>query len=632
MNQALDAALTTTTELLRESGEVVEEIQEDGVAAAVAGLAPLLRGKLLDHALNAVLAFKRPSARATALTALAQQLTGKRRHEVVEHALDAASTSVDAEQRISILRDGGGQIEGERARGLQALAPLLTGKLLERALNAAMAMEWYRADVLIDIAQQSTGKHRLKALKYALEAALALRAEARAFRLADLAPLLTGKLLEDTLDAALEVEDGLPRVQVLAVLVPRLPGEQRLGVLKRALNTSLTLRESQQASALYDLEPLLTGKLLKRALEAVLLMKQKKARLRRLVTEGAGPEIFALLAWMPPEISLLGEPFVGSLLGRALDIALTSCMNELRTGLLITMPPKLKEELLERAAALWERRASIGAIPTPLIKEYASELGKESIRLVPASYTASLAPYVSLIPPKVWQNMVKPAVPPLPREILKPALEALLVLKQEKARVKSPAAEDWWAEVLMDPLASSQQPKVQFYGLLEQTLDITLALWLDEQQARLLVDLTPQLKKELLRRALDAVPALRKKGRYRIRALTTEAPLFMGEPSAGEIEQILQSLEAEPALMEEFKRAVRQAEYLSQVVNQNPLLKLVRQAMVNALWKAKDWPRQNVFERRFIYNLLFSPPMLSSETLGTIASDIIEICEEWQWL
>jgi hypothetical protein len=314
--------------------EVTPDIRDEVLRAkALAALAPQLTGEAREQALarglEAAVTIEDEYDRARALAALAPHLTGEAREQALARGLEAAVGIGDEEARAEAPAALAPQLSGEareqtwawglyeviRADALAALAPQLTGGLLERALDAAIAIgdEQYRTKALAALAPQLTGEalarglevalaigneeHRAEvltglapqltgeALARGLEAALAIGdEEARAQALAALAPQLTGEALARGLEAALAIGDEEARARALAALAPQLTGEAREQVLERGLDAALAVGdERDRVRALVDLAPHLTGEALERALVGALAIGDESFRARALV-------------------------------------------------------------------------------------------------------------------------------------------------------------------------------------------------------------------------------------------------------------------------------------------------------------------------------------------------------------
>ena len=181
------------------------------------------------------------------LAALAPELTG----DLLQRGLDAARAIGDV---------------GSRTKALAALAPQLTGETREQALQQGLDAARAIGDVeaLAALAPQLTGEAREQALQQGLAAALSIvDPEYRGNALAALAPEVTGDLLQQGLDAALALCDVRYRAKALGALAPQLTGEAREQALAQGLTAALSIVNPEyRGKALAALAPQLTGDML----------------------------------------------------------------------------------------------------------------------------------------------------------------------------------------------------------------------------------------------------------------------------------------------------------------------------------------------------------------------------------
>ncbi len=205
--------------------------------------------------------------------------------------------------------------------------------------------------------------------------------------------------------------------------------------------------------------------------------------------------------------------------------------------------------------------------------------------------------------------------PQLTGELLERALEATLALPVDWVKRAEALA------ALAPQLTSERRHRV-----LKRALEAALALpnWAG-RRAKALAALAPRLTGELLERALEAALALPDAGQ-RAKALAALAPRLTGEP-------LERALKAALALPEDWdgRRARALTVFLPLRLDQTLLLRSIRQTMVDNSWSIQHLSRGDVLSRYFIKEV-FAPPVFSSQTLGVIASHVIEICEEWRWL
>jgi hypothetical protein len=251
-------------------------------------LALKLEGKLLKQGLKAVLAIKDDDVRAQALAALAPQLPEKLRQQALSKELAVTLAKKDwwfgnaealaalapqlpeamRQQALSEGLTGALAIEEEllRAIRLKALAPHLTGELLNQGFAAMLAMkneEWgTQVTVLEALAPQLTGE----LLNKGLAVALAIKREdSRASALAALAPQLKGDQLSQGLTAALLLPlVGWTRVRALEAFAPLLTREMLPTLRVELLNFVLRLQYDRRSDflGLCSLEKFFTSPIL----------------------------------------------------------------------------------------------------------------------------------------------------------------------------------------------------------------------------------------------------------------------------------------------------------------------------------------------------------------------------------
>jgi hypothetical protein len=91
------------------------------------------------------------------------------------------------------------------------------------------------------------------------------------------------------------------------------------------------------------------------------------------------------------------------------------------------------------------------------------------------------------------------------------------------------------------------------------------------------------------------------------------------------------AVEAALAMPGDWQRVEALIPFLSHVEDQGLLLQSIRQAMLDYSWSMQNVSRGEVLFRYFVKEVLI-PSIFSPQTLGIIASHIIEICGQWQWL
>jgi hypothetical protein len=363
-------------------------ISEEGYRVrTLCALAPRLAGTLLQQALEAAHALSREHSRAIVLRTLAPRFPEPTRTIVLQQALEAALAS--EESQIDVL---------------SALAPQLTGALLQQALEAVLAL-WDPWDItqalrfllprlieptrthLLQQALEAAPRHPLESvratvlrflapeltgalLQQALEATLAFSKEdAKAEALSALAPQLTGTLLQQALEATLAFSEKRNRIDTLSALAPQLPEPARTHLLQQALEwTNILSKEEDQAWALVELAPQLTGALLQQALKTALAFSDKERVgrvLRSLTPQLTGPllqqALETTLALSDEEaraqaLTALAPQLTGTLLQQALQATLALSDEGVRTQALVALAPSLMgtplQEDLETALAL----------------------------------------------------------------------------------------------------------------------------------------------------------------------------------------------------------------------------------------------------------------------------------------
>ncbi|GER89772.1 hypothetical protein KDW_39340 [Dictyobacter vulcani] len=213
---------------------------------------PLITSQLVnaigERSLQMALSFAEGFDRAEALMDLIPYLIGELQNKAIRECLQVAQTLIDEQEQMSIIAKLAAYLPeeerrelltqslqviqmipgtGKRAHALAELAPSLTGKLLDRALQADLLPtdEREQAEVLAHLASRMSLEKRNRRLTPLLHATLKISNEKKLSNtLALLAPYLTKKaLLEDTLRA---IEDYLyseaNQAKVLTALAPRL--------------------------------------------------------------------------------------------------------------------------------------------------------------------------------------------------------------------------------------------------------------------------------------------------------------------------------------------------------------------------------------------------------------------------
>jgi hypothetical protein len=299
----------------------LEQTNEQKRRRMLTTLAPHLKGHLLERALEAAMELQSEWEKRTAVMALAPHLNWAQlkgalqatlHFEIPEQHtgkqipdLDERQCTWLLEQELEDIFALSSNMASKKDRLLQ-IAPLLTGSLLDRALQVATTQRDLekQAEILVALAPRLSTEQLTKALEHllqdalakkreftiwgntmkldppdkralasvlvilanqwtdqlleqALQAALMLFDRERAHVLVRLAPRLSGELLEQALQAALALpaETGY-RVQALAVLAPQLSKEQHFRMLDQALQEALAENNAKkQADTLAILLP-----------------------------------------------------------------------------------------------------------------------------------------------------------------------------------------------------------------------------------------------------------------------------------------------------------------------------------------------------------------------------------------
>lgn len=234
-------------------------------------------------------------ARAQVLSALALQLTGEAREQVLSEALAMARVIKYEKFRAEVLLVLAPQLTGEslreallvaraieneglRVEVLSAMTPQLIGEAREEVLREALITaraiknEGARANALLKLVPQLTNEVREKVLREVLAAARAIEHEkSRAEVLSALAPHLKGECLEEALMAAKAIEYEVFRAEVLSALVPQLAIEAREQILQEAIALTMAIKnEGTRVKLLFTLVPLLPIEAQKQILREIL--------------------------------------------------------------------------------------------------------------------------------------------------------------------------------------------------------------------------------------------------------------------------------------------------------------------------------------------------------------------------
>lgn len=544
----------------------------------LAALAPHLKGDLFRQALEAALAIAEEQWRAKAVAVLAPYLKGDLQRRALEGALTIKNETFLVEVLITVFP----YLEGElrlqglrvattvtydkgRAQALTALAPHLCDDIPSHMLLAAQGITdpWWRLSALTGMIPYLTGKQRIKAVRQALEAVVAMNREDELTRgLETLAPHLEDDLLHQALSAVLTIEARFLRERALVALAPHLKGE----LLRQGLDISQTGHDGwAQAASLAVLVPNVTGKVrvnaMELALAAILTMKPDEARVRGL--ESLAPHLDA------------------NLLRQALKAVEEITSEKARAQALAALAPHLVGELLQKGIGVaqaisdgyWQSIA-IAAFVTRLTGEEQTSVLHQGMRAA-LENTMGTWDVGEQWSAEYWRaEALKVFAPFLNGDLLHQALEAALVFsgEEERARALEGLApflvgdlvhqalkatmeiEGWWLrkkvlvalaphlkgdllyQVLVDTVPRvghwSQDvveavvphlSGVQRADVLRQQLDAALAIHNDSSQAEILVALAPYLEGDLLCQALKAALAITPEVEQ-VKVLTALAP------------------------------------------------------------------------------------------------------------
>src|SRR6266496_706094 len=597
--QALKIGLWSSHRALSLAAKIPDESERAEMYVAILKTATLNEEEQSDAqrtGLEAALVIRDEQGRARVLAALAPQLTG----EMLQPAMEAALAIEDEHERVEVLAALAPHLseemfqcaleaaleiwdKDERTRVIAALAPRLTGEMLQRVLEAAFAMEdeEYRARVLTALAPQLTGEM----LQRALEAAFAMEDEEyRARVLTALAPQLTGEMLQRALEVAFAMEVEEYRAEVLAALAPQLTEE----MLQRPLEAALAIRDEEyRAEVLAVLAPQLAGEkqveVLAHGLEAAFTIEDEWKRAE-------------VLAALVPHLK-------GETVQRGLEVTLAIRDEEYRAEVLAALAPQLTGEMLQRGL------------------EAAFTIEDEEYR---ARVLAALAPQLT-------------------EEMLQRVLEAAFAMEDEEYRARVLA-------VLAPQLTGEKQVEVLAHGL-----EAALKIRYEWKRAGVLEALVPYLKGEMLQRVLEAAFTIQGEG-YRVSVLAALAPHLTGEMlqrvlevaftiedewKRAEVlaalapqltgEMLQRALEVVFTIRDRHGRVRMPTVILHSETNQGRLLQSIRKVMLDYAFSMRYWSRGEVRASFFVQEI-FAPPIFSPEILRTIASSIVEICKEWNWL
>lgn len=298
LREALAAALST-------SGD-------NDVAASLRVLVPHLGSRLINEALDQVLALPSERTRTEALAVLAPHLPGKQQDNVWESCLNAAANADSGDGRLEMIEAVAENLsaawvdealrltlemenEDMRARGLLALSAKLDAQQAARVLAAASQMleKNSRSSALQAVLPHLSGDAYLNALRTALEVD-DFNDWSRA--MAELVPTMPESLIEEVVRVTSGLENQWGAERIYLALAPRLKGQ----TARRALAALEHIRpDERQARILAEWVAWLESDLLGQALNLTLAMSDLKAQrtvLYALVPRVSGNELQRALA------------------------------------------------------------------------------------------------------------------------------------------------------------------------------------------------------------------------------------------------------------------------------------------------------------------------------------------------
>jgi len=646
--------------------------REDALIALLPFLDEEARELVLAKDLVTALAIQDDQPRAKALTALVPYLVGEARERALREGLVAAL----------VIRN-----DSFRADALIPLLPYLAGEARDHALMeglvAALAIEYAgsRTDNLRALLPYLVGEARERALEEGLMSALAVREELvspffvhseRPYvtALQALAPNLTHKLLSGVLAVALIIQDDMSRTFALVTLIPHLIAETRVYALAQGLRAAIsTQSQDQQGQAFIALVPHTLGEMhervLAQALEAALafddIIKAKALLLKR------DEKSFHLTQLIKEINQAARAPNFVSSYGFRYEVS--------RELAIAVLAPYLTDELLRQTlntVFAFENEFEQASILTVLAPYLTGELLKQTLTAVFAFEDksactfalAALTPYLTdkLILQRLgavhaiedkWQRALAltALIPRLSGEAyehtLAAGLAAVHAIEDEWQRVSALIAlipyldEQARKQALIEGLVaanSNQNEEIRAktlialaphltVDLLQQVLIGATTFQNEEYRADVLQALAPHLTGELLSQALDVALAIQDKI-HRARILVALSPYLL---ESARSQALAHGLEAASAIEAENYQAWMLASFLPVIDDHSILIRKIRQALTGYLLTSEEQKRESILEL-FAEETLFTPEILSSAILETIAHHIIEICNEWQWV
>jgi hypothetical protein len=676
-------ATQLTESLLARALEAALEVENEWARSRmIAALAPRLEGAPLQQALENVLAISDDQPREWALTALAArcELKGESLEQARRAAYDLLRKGLlwpallfacqdQFEQRDQVMREIFEAFVAEKYRWsmveqLRFLAPELSEDQLEEVVTIELQEEerLIGPSLLEIVASFLTNG----LLQRALDTALREKDEkSLPYTLSSLAPRLSESQLEQALRVVLKIGDKGTRLRALEELAPNLGDKQRDQALTEALELVLlaeTVDERARVGAFVTLAPHLKGEPLKRAWEATEKIKEEWARRR-------------MLAALVPQMS-------GELLEQSLQVALATRAEEACLPTLCILAPRLEDEqrsqtltyVLDAALAMADPRERAGLL-TLLAPRLTGEQCEQALinafqatlELPKEWHRAQLL--VALVPclsgslrdeaiASTWENVQELRNERLQAMILERLIPHLNDDELEQVRRFVAALNDTLARTQVYVALVPRLPGEERDEILTQVLASILEERDTHLRARLLAMLAPQLSGDQRAQALSQTLELARlieAEQTRTEILVNAIPLLSGKEQQATLQYVLtisnellltaallrlapqlngkareQAIETAMRLKEEWFRAGVLAAFLPAVSDQTLFLKLIRKAILNALPLLQRGTLQGAIQN-YLGRDVFTTPILSSTTLGAIVSDMIEICQEWQW-
>ena len=234
---------------------------------------------------------------------------------------------------------------------------------MSMATNIPQAEQRANAYLLLLETEQLSKKHQETAQRAILEYTNTTPDdEAKSRMLARLIPLLTEELLEQALAVAGTLTGRLAYAKMAIMLAPRLAGQQRIKVLKSALDAIFSASDDMSRRDLFDtLVPQLTDELLVSALNTTLegtrgldrvdLLAALAPRLRGNLLEQAFETVMIMPeAWERAQcLAALAPQLTETLLKRALQVTLAIEDERARARMIAALSPRLRGVFLHQA-------------------------------------------------------------------------------------------------------------------------------------------------------------------------------------------------------------------------------------------------------------------------------------------